>query len=171
MNPDMLARLREIMRGAKSTVRPREGVTSVTELRQNSAELRQLRELRLHGENGSSASANATDRLPPNDDEAEIEERAGLASDRIPAVYLDAWALLNCQKPANVSETEWRRALDDGGRFLDQFGKKAAAIGWTPGELFDIGAGVVWRLAGELVVGIGTYRVLLQGGRGLDRRR
>jgi hypothetical protein len=116
---------------------------------------------------GTVTTANPT----PPEVEAAIEERAGLAADRVPLVYLDAWGRLNCQKPFRVSEGEWRLALDDGGRFLDQYGKKAAAIGWTPGELFDVGAGVVWQLAGELVLGIGSYRVLLQGGRGLDRRR
>jgi hypothetical protein len=39
-------------------------------------------------------------------DEAEIEERAGIAADRVPAVYLDAWARLNCQKPFHVSDAE-----------------------------------------------------------------
>ena len=42
---------------------------------------------------------------------AEIEERAGLAADRVPAVYLDAWARLNHQMPANVDGSQWRIAL------------------------------------------------------------
>ena len=45
-----------------------------------------------------------------------IEERAGLAADRVAPVFLDVWARLCCQKPASVSEAEWRLALDDGGR-------------------------------------------------------
>lgn len=52
-----------------------------------------------------------------------IEERAGLAADRVPPAYLDAWARLNHQKPSSVSEAEWRLALDDGGRFLDAWGQ------------------------------------------------
>ena len=67
-----------------------------------------------------------------------IEERAGLAADRVPACYLDAWARLNHQKPASVSEAEWRLALDDGGRFLDAWGADAATMRWTAGELFDV---------------------------------
>ena len=101
--------------------------------------------------------------------EPEIEERAGLA-DSVPAVYLDAWARLNCQKPVGVTEAEWQRALQDGGLFLDQFGKEAAALGWTPRELFAIATGIVWRLAGELVVGVGSYRVLLPHGRSIERK-
>jgi hypothetical protein len=38
--------------------------------------------------------------------QAAIEERAGLAADGVPAVYLDAWARLNCQKPFDVSEAD-----------------------------------------------------------------
>jgi hypothetical protein len=115
--------------------------------------------------------ARAADKPSPDGVEAEIEERAGLASDRLPSPYLDAWARLSHQKPAGVSEAEWRQALDDGGRFLDAFGQKAALLDWTPRELFDVSAGVIWRLAGKRVLGVGTYRVLLHGGEGLDRPR
>jgi hypothetical protein len=90
------------------------------------------------------------------DHAAEIEERAGLASDLVPLVYLDAWARLNHQKPSSVSETEWCRALDEGGQFLDRWGYVAHAFGWTPGEIFDVSAGLVWRLSGEPVEFIGS---------------
>ena len=78
-----------------------------------------------------------------------IEERVALAAGRVPPVFLDAWARLNCQKPFAVSEAEWRLALDDGGRFLDAWGCDAAELGWTPGELFDVMSGLVWRLNGQ----------------------
>ena len=94
-------------------------------------------------------------------DEAAIEERAGLAADRVPPVYLDAWARLCHQKPDGVTEAEWRQAVDDGGRFLDERGREAAELGWRPGELFDVTAGLVWRLAGQRVVYIGADRVHL----------
>jgi hypothetical protein len=99
-----------------------------------------------------------------------IEERAGLA-DSIQPIYLDAWARLNHQKPECVSEARWRRALDDGGRFLDDCGSKAARAGWRPGELFDVTAGLIWQLEGEDVVSVGTFRVLLLGGRRIERWR
>jgi hypothetical protein len=104
-------------------------------------------------------------------EQAAIEERAGLTADRVPPVYLDAWARLNHQKPEGVSEAEWRQALDDGGLFLDRWGADAAALGYSPGELFDVVAGLIWRLAGEQVTGVGTYSVLLPGGRAIKRRR
>jgi hypothetical protein len=71
------------------------------------------------GTSGTDDAVNRADPTPPDDDAAALEERAGLAADRVPPVYLDAWARLNCQKPASVSQAEWRLALDDGGRFLD----------------------------------------------------
>ena len=51
--------------------------------------------------------------------------------------------------------------MDDGGRFLDERGREAAELGWRPGELFDVTAGLVWRLAGQRVVYIGADRVHL----------
>ena len=86
-------------------------------------------------------------------DVAEIDERAGIASDSVPALYLDTWARLNCQKPASVSEAEWRLALDEAGRFLDAWGEDAAAMQWSAGELFDVPRagrprGLVWQLKG-----------------------
>ena len=94
-----------------------------------------------------------------------IEERAGLAADRVPAVYLDAWARLNCQKPFNVTEADWWRALDDGGRFLDAWGETAAALGWTSGDLFDVSKGLVWQLAGRRVEAIELGRVFISNRR------
>ena len=96
--------------------------------------------------------------------QAAIEERAGLAADCVPPVYLDAWARLNCQKPFAVSEAEWRLALDDGGRFLDAWGCDAAEMGWTPGELFDVKRGLAWELAGRRVVALGPGYVRLDDG-------
>ena len=103
-----------------------------------------------------------------------IEERAGIAADRVPALYIDAWARLNYQKPFAVSDAEWRLALDDGGRFLDAWGEYATALGWTPGELFDVPregrlGGLVWRLAGERVEALGPAHVRLGDGRTIMR--
>jgi hypothetical protein len=98
-------------------------------------------------------------------DEAAIEERAGLAADTVPDVYLDAWARLNCQNPASASDAEWRLALNDAGLFLDGWGADAAALGWTPDQLFDVTVGLVWRLVGARVQAIGAYHLRLDDGR------
>jgi|GEM_PF-4313972 len=39
----------------------------------------------------------------------------------VPEPYLDAWARLQCQKPAHVTVEQWRQAIDQAGRFLDQW--------------------------------------------------
>jgi hypothetical protein len=37
-----------------------------------------------------------------------------------------------------ISDAEWRQAIDDAGRFLDQWGSLAIELGWAAGELFDV---------------------------------
>jgi hypothetical protein len=84
-----------------------------------------------------------------------------MAADRVPLIYLDAWARLNCQKPERASEAEWWLALDDGGRFLDAWGEHAATLGWTPGTLFDVSDGLIWRLRGRRVQALGPRHARL----------
>ena len=162
----MLAGLRRIMRGELRAVTPQHvtvassvtpetpRVTPVTPVTANSDEKG----------NANSQGETAAYRPRPDADEAATEERAGLAEDRVPLVYLDAWARLNRQKPEGVSEGRWRQALDDGGRFLDAWGGQAAELGWTVGSLFDVTAGLVWRLAGESVEAVGADHARLSDG-------
>jgi hypothetical protein len=49
---------------------------------------------------------------PPEPDEAEIEERKGMAMGGVPAAYADAWARLQCQKPRGVTDEDWRLAVE-----------------------------------------------------------
>ena len=107
-------------------------------------------------------------------DPAEIDERAGIASASVPALYLDAWARLNCQKPFKVSEAEWRLALDDGGRFLDNWGTLAAELQWSAGDLFDVPregwrGGLAWEMRGERVEALGADHARLGDGRTIMR--
>ncbi len=91
----------------------------------------------------------------------EIEERVALAADCVPMVYLDAWARLQCQRPLTVLEDDWRRAVNDAGLFLDEWGREAAEWRWTAGELFDFpradgtAAGLIWFLKGRKVTSLG----------------
>ena len=77
----------------------------------------------------------------------------------VPAAYLDAWARLQCQKPMRVSDAEWRQAIGDVGRFLDQWGGLADSFGGTPSDLFDVprdgATGLVWWLKGRTVTALG----------------
>ena len=172
MRADMLARFRAIARGEIAPVTPDDGVTVTSRLRQKTPELRQLRLLRPKWDEGENKNVEAPAGSDGQMSHADaIEERAGLAADSVPAVYLDAWARLNHQKPFHVSEAEWRFALDDGGRFLDAWGNEAADMGCTPGELFDVTAGLIWRLAGERVEAIGADHVRLSDGRTIALRK
>jgi hypothetical protein len=123
----------------------------------------------LARQKGKSEQANIAILDGAEPDADEIDERAGIANDSVPGLYLDAWARLNWQKPARVSETHWRLALDEGGRFLDTWGEEAAALGWTPGDLFDVAGGLVWRLGGERVEALGPDHVRLGNGQILER--
>jgi hypothetical protein len=93
--------------------------------------------------------------------EGEPEDRKAkaMAADSVPERYLDAWATFQLQCPGGVTEQAWRNAIDDAGRFLDQWGKLADSFGWTPGDLFDAprdGAmGLVWWLKGRTVTALG----------------
>ena len=175
MRADLPARLRRTMRGevvAETGVAGVAGVAERTGLRPKPPELRQLRRLRLkNASEGKSAKEGVSSPVtaPLASDLDAIEERAALAADCVPACYLDAWARLQCQKPASVSEAEWRRALDDGGRFLDAWGEDAAALGWMPGDLFDMTAGLVWRLVGERVAALRPDHARLADGRTVIR--
>ena len=61
-----------------------------------------------------------------------------MAMGGVPEPYLDAWARLQYQKPMRVSDAEWRQAINDAGRFLDQWGSRAVEFGWAAGKLFDV---------------------------------
>ena len=176
MRADLAARLRRTMRGeaiAENGVTGVAGVTGPIGLRLKPQQLRQLRQLRLENGNGGKSaregvSSPVTQPIAPDFDA--IEERAALAADSVPSCYLDAWARLNHQKPARVSEPEWRLALDEGGRFLDAWGAEAATMRWTAGELFDVPrdgrpGGLVWQLKGERVDALGEDRARLEDGR------
>ena len=98
--------------------------------------------------------------IVPELDEAELEERKGMAMGAVPEIYLDAWARLQVQKPVRVSDDEWGQAINDAGRFLDAWGELAAELQWTPDDLFAVPrdgrpGGLVWRLQGDSVEAFG----------------
>jgi hypothetical protein len=176
MRTELLAELRRVMRGehlAKSDVTPATPVTLQFGYGSKAPELQALQRLQVQ-----SGKVEKDDRspvtLPPTAraeaEEAAIEERAGLA-DSVPAVYRDAWARLNVQKPWGVSEEKWRLALDDGGLFLDEFGSEAAFLGWTADEIFDLWIGILWQLKGERVQALGPDDADLSSGRIIRRVR
>ncbi len=121
----------------------------------------------FEGRRGSSFSRN-------DGSEADIEERAALAAGDVPGVYLDAWARLQCQKPLRMPDDEWQQAIDDGGRFIDQWADLAVEFGWTVNDLFDVPrdawpGGLIWFFHGELLRALGPYHAVTTSGRVFDR--
>jgi hypothetical protein len=165
MKAEMLTELRLIMRGELKVAKPAEGVTVTPVATSKTSSVTPVTPVTPNFEEGGNANSEgeaAADRTRPDDAGTAIEERAGLAADRVSPVYLDAWARLNHQKPFDVTEAQWRQAVGDGGLFLDARGSEAAETGWTPGELFDVTAGLIWLLAGASVVAIGADHAPLE---------
>jgi hypothetical protein len=124
--------------------------------------------------NFSPVTAPVTER--PSEADAAFHERVGMVADSVPAVYLDAWARLNCRRPANVTEMAWRQALDDGGRLLDAWGSMAAEWQWPVEDIFDAPragstVGLIWRIAGRAVESFGPEHVRFGDGEIFERRR
>lgn len=171
MSPEIAERLARVFPmavGQKSAVADVAPVADVARYARKPPELQPLQPLHIEcseagKKTGDAVAAHVASPIAPDDDA--IEERAALAADCAPSCYLDSWARLNHQKPANVSEAEWRLALDDGGRFLDAWGSEAAETEWIPGELFDVSAGLVWKLAGACVEALGPDHARLSDGR------
>jgi len=77
---------------------------------------------------------------------------------------------LQVECPAYVEAKRWRQAVEDGRRFLAEWGEKAAALGWTAYDLFGLApvpaapkpsferlsrydlTGLVWLLSGRRVI-------------------
>ncbi|XIA66439.1 hypothetical protein ACFIOY_10830 [Bradyrhizobium sp. TZ2] len=166
MRPELAARLHQIIKGesvSKNGVAGVAGVAALARYASKSLELRQLRPLRVENSNlGERVFGGVVEGVTERSqaDEAAIIERAGMAADSVPAVYLEAWARLNWQRPANVTEVAWRQALDDGGRFLDAWGGMAADWQWAVGDIFDVpragsAGGLIWKIAGRAVEAFG----------------
>lgn len=181
MSPEIAERLARVFPGLlqKSTVAAVAPVADAIRYNRKPPKLQPLKPLHIPwGEAGKTtmegAAAHVASRLAPDRDE--IEERVALAADSVPSCYLDAWAQLNHQKPASVSEAKSSLALDDGGHFLDAWGADAATMRWTAGELFDVprgglAGGLVWQLKGERVRALGEERARLTDGRTIKRLR
>jgi hypothetical protein len=55
-----------------------------------------------------------------------------------PGPYASALAALRAQCPAYVDAADWQRAIEDGRRFITQWGERAEALGWTSADLFGL---------------------------------
>jgi hypothetical protein len=103
----------------------------------------------------------------------DFDERAAIAiyDGGMPEAYADAFAQLQIAQPIGVSHPQWLRAIDDAGRFLDQWGNVAAQLQWSAEDIFknpaapaaktrplNLGTiGLCWVLDGRNVVALDAY--------------
>jgi hypothetical protein len=110
-----------------------------------------------------------------NDSLDDIEERKAMAAGACPEQFLDAYSRLQCQAPLSIPDADWRRAIDDAGRFLDEWGAQAAEFQWTAGELFDLPddkpGGLIWWIRGEQIKALGPGFARTESGRAYFKGR
>ena len=87
------------------------------------------------------------------DDEAFIAEREAIVwsgGAGVPLRYAMTFARLNHVRPEGLSEARWRQLIDDAGRWLDAFGKRADGLGIKAETIFQTG-GPIDRINGGAV--------------------
>jgi hypothetical protein len=101
------------------------------------------------------------------------DERAAIAiyDGGIPEAYADAFAQLQIAQPIGVHHSQWLRAIDDAGRFLDRWGNLAEKLQWSAQDIFkkpaaptatmprlDVGTvGLCWVVDGQNVVALDAH--------------
>jgi hypothetical protein len=90
-----------------------------------------------------------------------------------------AFSAIELRCPDLVSDTDWQQAVDDGRRFLVQWGEQAEALGWTAQDLFGLHdpperpgptyrrlsrydvTGLIWLLHGRPVIVLTADRAVI----------
>ncbi len=109
----------------------------------------------------------------------EFDERAALVEEGagVPRDWAEGFASLDCAKPpTGITPSRWRQVIDDGGRFLDVWAQKAAALGWSALDVFGVnpagpavrydGMGLVPLIGGHRVVAITADSARIESGPG-----
>ncbi len=99
-------------------------------------------------------------------DQESFDERAGIIqANGVPKEWAEGFALLcTMERPAAFTPERWRQLVDDGGYFLDAWGRQAAALGWKAEDVFGVcpdapewrydGMGLVPCLKGRRIVAV-----------------
>jgi hypothetical protein len=105
--------------------------------------------------------------------------------------YSQALATLRAECPAHVDAADWQQAIEDGHRFVTQWGKQAEALGWATADLFGLHTppekpapkyrrlsrydqtGLIWLLHGRPVIALtqAAATILAPSGANLTYRR
>jgi hypothetical protein len=175
MKAETLARLGKIARGE---IVPESGVTGVTSVTSKSvtpqkpASLHPLHLLHLENDKKKTTRSDGvtTGVTGEPSDAFELAERAAIAivDGRVPTAYADAWAAFQIRKPCDPSAADWIRAVDDIGRFLDEWAWLALDFDWQPPDIFGP-SGLGWFSAGERIRALGPYHAVTTTGRVFTR--
>jgi hypothetical protein len=105
-------------------------------------------------------------------DGLEVTERAAIAIElgRVPPAYAYQWAIYQTRKPRHIPETDWFRAVNDAGRFLDEWAALALEFGWQPTDIFGPN-GLASFCVGEGVRALGPDNAITMSGRIFTRSR
>src|SRR5262249_17499766 len=94
--------------------------------------------------------------------------------------YSQTLVALRAECPAYVDAADWQQAIEDGHRFVTQWGKQAEALGWAPTELFGLQippekpalnyrrlsrydqTGLIWLLHGRRVVELTKDKAVIE---------
>ncbi|GEO18617.1 hypothetical protein [Microvirga aerophila] len=103
---------------------------------------------------------------PEKERRAQLLEREAFAAVEggVHPTFITGFAKLQMSQPAGTKEAVWHQAINDAGLFLDRFGAKAAAFGWSPDDVFSE-FGLAWTLKGSTVADITTTSASLSDGR------
>ncbi len=103
-------------------------------------------------------------------DDPDVDERQAIVEVEggVSPLYSGCFAKLQLTPPPGLSVERWLQAVDDAGRFLDAFGGKAEALGWTAEDLFAP-TGLIRALASAHVTMLTADRAVLSDGRTFSR--
>jgi hypothetical protein len=89
----------------------------------------------------------------------------------VPAVVVEARKKKGAKWPATMTlwgevgtftDEQWKRAADDGCKFLGQWAKQAASLKWTE----ENAIGLIWSLRGRRVIAMTSRRAVIMGADG-----
>ena len=111
------------------------------------------------------------------DCDAFAERAAIIEANGVPRAWAEGFALLcTMPRPSAYAPERWQQIVDDGGKFLDRWGRQAAGLGWKATDVFGVNPdapenrydsmGLVSLLEGHHVIAITADTVRIDSDRG-----